>query len=53
LAKCEVTEVGAAALAQGLLGSQVTTLELDDSQFTDAGAAALAQALQGSQVTTL
>jgi hypothetical protein len=49
----QITDAGAAALAETLPGSQVTTLDLDNNQITDAGAAALAEALPGSQVTTL
>ena len=41
----QITDVGAAALAQALAGSQVTSLEFGDNQITHAGAAELAQAL--------
>jgi hypothetical protein len=49
----QITDAGAAALAEVLPGSQVTELDLSSNQITDAGAAALAQGLPGSQVTTL
>ena len=49
----QITDAGAAALAEALPGSQVTALGLCGNQITDAGAAALAEALPGSQVTTL
>ena len=49
----QITDAGAAALAEALPGSQVTTLVLNYNQITDAGAAALAEALSASQVTAL
>jgi hypothetical protein len=49
----QITDAGAATLAQALPGSQVKDLSLHGNQITDMGAAALAEALSGSQATGL